>query len=131
MTKSRMYGLTSSGRQRVSVGDVRRRCGAFWRIAGFSEEDCRFVEFSINPRGRLDFGLCFLRIELAVGRVWSGYKCHPALLCTVQNDDFVERSRDLSDLKQTARLNRKVPGLRDTPRDNGRQSGNSWQTPLR
>jgi hypothetical protein len=59
--------------------------------------DCYFVKFSIEPRGGLYLGRCFLRTDRAVGRVWAQYKCHPTLFCTVQNDDFVHEYRDLSD----------------------------------
>ena len=41
-------------------------------------------------------GRCFLTTDEAVGEVWARYKSHPALFCTVQDDDFVERFRELS-----------------------------------
>ena len=60
------------------------------------------VAFSFSPRrlhqldGGMYLGRCFLTTDQAVGEVWAEYKSHPALFCTVQDDDFVDRFRELS-----------------------------------
>lgn len=59
-------------------------------------DDCFFVKFGVNPRGGMYLGRCFLATDQAVGEVWAQYKSHPALFCTVQDDDFVEGFRVLS-----------------------------------
>jgi hypothetical protein len=59
-------------------------------------EDCYFVKFGVNPRDGMYLGRCFLTSDQAVGEVWSRYKLHPSLFCTVQDDDFVEPFRELS-----------------------------------
>jgi hypothetical protein len=59
-------------------------------------EDCFFVKFGVVPRGGMYLGRCFLMTDEAVGKVWAEYKSHPSLFCTVQDDDFVERFRELS-----------------------------------
>ena len=59
-------------------------------------DDCYFVKFGVNPRGGMFLGRCFLATDEAVGEVWAEYKSHPALFCTVQDDDFVGRFRELS-----------------------------------
>lgn len=59
--------------------------------------DCVFVKFSVEAHGGMYLGRCFLLTDSAVGEVWAIYKCHPTLLCTVQNDSFVADYRDASD----------------------------------
>jgi len=36
-----------------------------------------------------------LTTDKAAGEVWAEYKSHPTLFCTVQDDDFVLRFREL------------------------------------
>jgi hypothetical protein len=60
-------------------------------------EDCFFVKFGTNARGGMYLGRCFLTSDAAVGQIWAQYKSHPSLFCTVQDDDFVETFRELSD----------------------------------
>ncbi len=55
------------------------------------------MKFSTQPRGGMFLGRCFLSTDDAVGRVWAEYKSHPAIFCTVQDDDFVTAFRELSD----------------------------------
>jgi hypothetical protein len=59
-------------------------------------DDCYFVKYGVNARGGMYLGRCFLTTDRAVGEVWAQYKSHPTLFCTVQDDDFTERFRDLS-----------------------------------
>jgi hypothetical protein len=59
-------------------------------------DDCFFVKFGVKPRAGMYLGRCFLATDHAVGEVWAEYKAHPSLFCTVQDDDFVGRFRDLS-----------------------------------
>jgi hypothetical protein len=58
--------------------------------------DCFFVKFGVHPRGGMYLGRCFLGTDEAVGEVWAEYKSHPSLFCTVQDDDFVGKFRELS-----------------------------------
>lgn len=58
-------------------------------------DDCFFVKFSVTSRGGMYLGRCFLTTDEAAGEVWAEYKSHPSLFCTVQDDDFVLRFRDL------------------------------------
>jgi hypothetical protein len=60
-------------------------------------DDCHFVKFSVNPRGGMYLGRCFLMTDAAVGRVWAEYKLHPSLFCVVQDDTFMQQFRDLAD----------------------------------
>ena len=59
-------------------------------------DDCFFVKYGVNARGGMYLGRCFLTTDRAVGEVWAQYKSHPTLFCTVQDDDFTERFRELS-----------------------------------
>ena len=58
-------------------------------------DDCFFVKFSVTARGGMYLGRCFLTTDKAAGEVWAEYKSHPTLFCTVQDDDFVLRFREL------------------------------------
>ncbi len=51
-------------------------------------DDCHFVKFSTHPKAGMHLGRCFLQGEHAVGTLWQHYKCHPRLMCTVQDDNF-------------------------------------------
>ena len=55
--------------------------------------DCYFVKYSIQPKDGMYLGRCFLTDEVALGRLWQELKCHPRLMCTVQDDDFTESYR--------------------------------------
>jgi hypothetical protein len=58
--------------------------------------DCFWVKFGVKARDGMFLGRCFLTTDEAVGQVWTEYKRHPSLFCTVQDDDFTQRFRELS-----------------------------------
>lgn len=59
--------------------------------------DCYWVKFAVKARAGMFLGRCFLTTDESVGRVWAEYKRHPSLFCTVQDDDFTRRFRELAD----------------------------------
>jgi len=58
--------------------------------------DCYWVKFGVKARDGMFLGRCFLTTDAAVGQVWAEYKRHPSLFCTVQDDDFTHRFRELA-----------------------------------
>jgi hypothetical protein len=63
-------------------------------LALSKRDDCVFVKFGVKPRGGMFLGRCFMLTEEAVGELWALYKTHPAIYCTIQDDDFAERFRE-------------------------------------
>jgi hypothetical protein len=61
-------------------------------------EDCYFVKFTTEPKDGMYLGRCFLVTDAAVGGLWRQYKVHPRLMCTVQDDDFTEKFREISEV---------------------------------
>ncbi|GMW03189.1 MAG: hypothetical protein AMXMBFR84_43240 [Candidatus Hydrogenedentota bacterium] len=55
---------------------------------------CYFVKFSVAPKDSMYLGRCFMLDEEMIGPLWSQYKQHPKLHCTVQDDDFTEKFRE-------------------------------------
>jgi len=55
--------------------------------------DCYAVKYSVEPRGGMYLGRCFMLEENAVGELWQTFKRHPRLMCTIQDDDFTAQFR--------------------------------------
>ena len=55
--------------------------------------DCYYVKYSAKPTAGMYLGRCFLLSDEAVGRLWARYKRHPAILCSVQDDNFTKDYR--------------------------------------
>jgi len=82
--------------KKLCFTSTRRDLLARHLLALSKREDCFFVKFGVKPRGGMYLGRCFLATDEAAGEVWAEYKSHPSLFCTVQDDDFVGRFRELS-----------------------------------
>jgi hypothetical protein len=55
--------------------------------------DCAYVKYSVRPRDGMYLGRCFLQDEEQVGTLWSKYKAHPRMMCSVQDDEFTRHFR--------------------------------------
>src|ERR1700682_1205782 len=55
--------------------------------------DCFYVKYSSRPKDGMYLGRCFMLTDEAVGGLWARYKRHPAVMCTVQDDDFTREYR--------------------------------------
>ncbi len=85
--KGRREGGEYSNKKLCFVAtDVEFLAGALYELS--ERDDCYFVKFTTHPKEGMYLGRCFLHGEQAVGTLWQHYKCHPRLMCTVQDDDF-------------------------------------------
>ena len=50
--------------------------------------ECHFVKYSVKAKDGMFLGRCFLNDETLLGTLWSEYKLHPQVMCTVQDDEF-------------------------------------------
>ena len=55
--------------------------------------ECVMVKYSIEPRDGMYLGRAFLTDEALLGRLWAGYKQHPKIFCSVQDDDWARPFR--------------------------------------
>ena len=55
--------------------------------------DCYYVKLSAKSKDGMFLGRCFLMNEQVVGALWSRFKSHPKLMCSIQDDDFTSRFR--------------------------------------
>jgi hypothetical protein len=54
---------------------------------------CHFVKYSRRPKDGMYLGRCFVTDDDLLGALWARYKRHPKLMCSLQDDAFVERFR--------------------------------------
>jgi hypothetical protein len=83
--------------KKLCFTSTRRDLLARHLLALSRRSDCYWVKFGVHPRDGMYLGRCFMTSDAAVGEVWAAYKSHPSLFCTVQDDDFIFRFRELSD----------------------------------
>jgi hypothetical protein len=55
--------------------------------------ECFFVKYSIAPRDGMYLGRAFFTDANLLGKLWTSYRSHPRLMCSVQDDDWTLQYR--------------------------------------
>jgi len=92
---ARTRGVASS-QKKLCFTSTRRELLARHLLELSRRDDCVFVKFSTTARDGMFLGRCFLTTDHAAGEVWAEYKSHPSLFCTLQDDDFALKFRELA-----------------------------------
>jgi hypothetical protein len=90
--RGRVPGITYSQRKLCFVATDRAvLTEILFRLS--RRPDCFYVKYSIRAKAGMYLGRCFMLTDEVVGRLWARYKHHPAVMCTMQDDDFTKRYR--------------------------------------
>lgn len=57
------------------------------------DPNCYYVKFSTQAKDGMYLGRCFMTQDEMAGRLWTKFKPHPKLMCTIQDDDFTKEFR--------------------------------------
>lgn len=78
----------------ITATDVSYLVTVLERLA--EREDCYWVKYDPKGKDGMHLGRAFMTSPRAVGTLWAEFKRDPKLLCSVQDDDFIDAFRALT-----------------------------------
>ena len=92
--RARRSGLTAYINQKLCLvaTDKEYLVGVLYEAS--DAPDCFYVKYLVNPKDGMYLGRIFVTTRAAVGERWARYKVDRKLMCTVQDDDYLQPFRE-------------------------------------